>query len=335
MQPNYQISRQLRNDDSGFIATIELLLVAAVLLLGLLAGFTAVRDAVVSEISDLGGTMQDVNQSYSILGLAGHTGSTAGMDFVDGLDFCDSAEDPDGAADNCIRFNFPPYDEGITPPTSGLVTTFTFDGDATDGSPEGNMNDGTLEGDAMIVDGMLVLDGDGDFVSIDDSTDINIGTQPERSITLDFNTDDVTTRQVLYEEGAGVRGLVIYIDDGNLYVGGWNIPDGESGWDPTYISTPISPGTNSVALVLDGGATVEPGALTGYLNGNSFGSAPGSQLWSHSGDIGVGGINQTTIFHDGSQSSGAFFNGTIDNFNIFNDALNAAEVNSLLPPLGP
>lgn len=326
-----QISRRLRKDNGGFIATIELLFVSVVVLLGLLAGVGAIRDSVISEISDIGGSLQDLNHSYSVFGLVGHSGSTSGMDFTDSLDFCDSPEDGSGAADNCISFSLPPSNERIAAPRSGLVTEFGFEGDATDGSPEGTSNDGTLEGDAQIVDGMLVLDGDGDFVSIDDSSDINLGTHEERSITLDFTTTDVDTRQVLYEEGAGVRGLVVYIDDGNLYVGGWNVPDSESGWDPTFVSTPISPGTNSVALVLDGGPTLEPGALTGYLNGDSFGSAPGSQLWSHSGDIGIGGINQTTIFHDGTQASGAYFNGTIDNFNIFNDALSEAEVEALLP----
>ena len=326
------MSRQFRKDNRGFIATVELLLVTVVVLLGLLVGITSMRDAVVSEISDLGGTMQDLNQTYSVVGLNGHSGRSVGMDFLDERDFCDSAEDIAGGADNCIQFGLAPSNERIAPPIAGLVTAFNFDADTSDGSPEGISNNGTLQGDATIVNGMLVLDGNGDFVSINDSQDINIGTHPVRSITLDFTTNDVTTRQVLYEEGAGVRGLVVYLDNGELYVGGWNIPGSESGWAPTFLSTPVTAGvTNSVALVLDGGPTVQPGALTGYLNGSSFGSAPGSQLWSHPGNIGIGGINESTIFHDGGQASGAFFNGTIDNFNIFNSALDAAEVNALLP----
>ncbi len=327
-----QIVRQVRKETSGLIASMELLLVATVILLGMLTGMAAVRDSVVSEISDVGGSLQDLNQSYRIWGLVGHSGHSVGMGYQDGLDFCDSSGDPNRAADNCIEFNVPPTNEEMDPPRTGLVTEFSFDGIIDDTSPEGTENTGVLQGDAHLENGKLVLDGDGDFLAIGNSDDINLVTQDERTITLDFYTDDVDTRQVLYEEGASVRGLVIYIDDGNLYIGGWNIPDNESGWDPTFISTPISAGTtNSVALVLDGTPTEQPGALTGYLNGTSFGSAAGSQLWPHGGAIGLGAINGDTIFHDGTQSSGAYFNGCIDNFSIFNNALSGAEVESLVP----
>jgi len=77
-------------------------------------------------------------------------------------------------------------------------------------------------------------------------------------------------------------------------------PVSESGWTPTFISTPIVAGTDySVTLVLDGDSTVQPGALSGYLDGSLFGSADGSQLWSHGGGIGIGGTNGFTILHTG------------------------------------
>lgn len=325
-------TNRLRKDDSGGIATVELLLIATVLVIGLVAGMGASRDAILSELSDMGGAMQDLSQAYIVQGLVGHSSGSPGMDYQDDLDFCDSIEDVAGAADNCIVFDGLPSFERALPRIAGRVSLLTFDGDTNDTSNEGQNNDGTLVGDATIVDGVLELDGTGDFVAISDSDDINLGIQDERTIALDFIANDVSGRQVLYEEGAGVRGLVIYIDDGNLYVGGWNIPASESGWAPTYISTPITAGElNSVALVLDGTNTIQPGALTGYLNGTAFGTAPGSQLWSHSGNIGLGAINQTTIFHDGPQASGAFFNGSIDNFNLYNVPLSESEVQALVP----
>ncbi len=183
-----------------------------------------------------------------------------------------------------------------------------------------------MVGGATISGGELVLDGINDALNITNSNAINLQTHSERTITLDFNADTVSGRQVLYEEGASVRGLVIYIDNGLLYVGGWNIPSSESGWTPTYVSTPIAAGNwNTVSLVLDGTNTLQPNALTGYLNGTSFGSTHGSQLWPHGGGIGIGAINNETIFHNGVVGSGAHFQGRIDNVQLNNTALDECQ----------
>jgi len=52
----------------------------------------------------------------------------------------------------------------VDPGTDGLVASYTFDVDA--GDTTGNGHDGTLLGDATAMDGVLVLDGDGDAVAI-------------------------------------------------------------------------------------------------------------------------------------------------------------------------
>lgn len=105
------VAQKLWNDDAGFIISIELILIATIAVIGLITGLTAVRDAVTSELSDVAGAIQDLNQSYTFFGVEGHSGSTAGSDFVDALDFCDDADDVSGDADNCITFDVPPADE--------------------------------------------------------------------------------------------------------------------------------------------------------------------------------------------------------------------------------
>ena len=105
------VSKKLWNDDAGFIVSIELVLIATIAVIGLIAGLTAVRDGVVSELSDVAGSVQDLTQSYSYNGVVGHAASTAGSDFLDALDFCDSAEDTAGQADNCITFDAAPANE--------------------------------------------------------------------------------------------------------------------------------------------------------------------------------------------------------------------------------
>ena len=106
------IPAQLWNDDAGFIVSVELVLIATIAVIGLIAGMTAARDAVVSELSDVAGAVQDLNQSYTYTGVDGHSALTDGSDYVDATDFCDDAEDTPGQADNCIVFDVPAADEG-------------------------------------------------------------------------------------------------------------------------------------------------------------------------------------------------------------------------------
>lgn len=106
-----EILKSIWTDDAGFIVSIELILIATIMVIGLITGFAAVRDAVVSELSDVGGAIQDLNQSYSFNGVTGHSGSTAGSDFVDASDWCDDQDDIGGAADNCIVFTARPLQE--------------------------------------------------------------------------------------------------------------------------------------------------------------------------------------------------------------------------------
>lgn len=313
---------RLYDDTAGLAVTSELILIATIALIGLVAGSSALRDSVISELSDVAGAVQDLNGCYEINGLTGHSSSVAGMSFGDSTDHCDNSDDQAGVADNCIVFDDPPSNEmplSEVPPPGDLVAKLNFeDGNASDSSVLGNDNSGIEIGDPNFVGGAVELDGD-DAIFISNSSDINIGTHSNRTISLTFNADDVTSTQMLYEEGGTARGLNIYIDNGLLYIGGWNIPAGESGWTPTFISTPIMAGVDySATLVLDGGTTVQPGALSGYLDGALFGSADGSQLWSHGGGIGIGAANGRTILHSGNSSGSNFFSGTIEDFCTFN-----------------
>jgi hypothetical protein len=100
-----KLAKQLWNDEAGFVLSVELILIATILVIGLLAGLTAVRDSVVSELSDVAGAVQDVNQSYEFWGVTGHSGSTAGSQFLDDTDFADDDDDPTDAIDNCITID--------------------------------------------------------------------------------------------------------------------------------------------------------------------------------------------------------------------------------------
>lgn len=162
----------------------------------------------------------------------------------------------------------------------------------------------------------------GGEASITNHADFNLSTLGQRTIAMWFFAEDVDApgRQMLYEEGAGTRGLNIYIEDGRLYVGGWN--RAESNWSGTWLSTDAvqSGHWHHVALVLDGGAVVTEDAFRGYLDGVQFGSGEGSQLWGHSGDINVGNGGDTR-YPDGSGSATDPFIGYIDEFRAYTRVL--------------
>ena len=58
---------KLWNDEAGFVVSVELVLISTITVIGLMTGLTAVRDGVVSELSDTAGAVQDMNQSYTCL----------------------------------------------------------------------------------------------------------------------------------------------------------------------------------------------------------------------------------------------------------------------------
>lgn len=99
------VPSKIWNDDAGFVVSIELILIATIAVIGLITGYSAMRDGVVSELSDVAGAVQDLNQTYTFNGVRGHSGATDGSSFADALDFCDSTGQTAGQADNCILFD--------------------------------------------------------------------------------------------------------------------------------------------------------------------------------------------------------------------------------------
>lgn len=140
---------------------------------------------------------------------------------------------------------------------------------------------------ATAADGLLAFDG-GDVYAIDDTEDINLrDTYSGKTITAALVLgEDVSSRQVIFEEGGGVRGLSIYVEAGELVMTGWNLR--ESSWGPVSVRTRVEAGEAVVvSLVHDAVA----GTLTGLRDGVVFGVAEGvGELRRHGADIGLGGV---------------------------------------------
>ncbi|MDP6598971.1 MAG: choice-of-anchor Q domain-containing protein, partial [Candidatus Poribacteria bacterium] len=175
----------------------------------------------------------------------------------------------------------------------------------------------------------LKLDGVDDWVEIPNHNLINSGGPwANKTVTTVFRVDDasvVTRKQVIYGQGARTHGLNLYIHNGRLYVGGYNKEASENDWQGNWISTSVTSNTwYQAALVLRGGTdTVGEGGLELWLNGELVSTEPAAKLHGHTGGIGIGNANQSTVFHDGTGKQGTshLFRGLINGVAIYNTAL--------------
>ena len=225
--------------------------------------------------------------------------------------------------------------------TSNLVAHWGFQNASGNNVPDSAPADavadnGTLRGNASINrnvgfnGGALSLDGSSDYVSVNASGDLN-STAQKRTVGVSFYTNESSNRrQVIYEEGGGDRGLIVYVQGGNLRMGAWNIP--ESGWQGTFISKPVNTGQwYHATLVINGTSSIQNNVVVGYLNGSEFGRGRGSHLRAHGDPAGIGGANGLTRYQAGTTDvSGAnSFKGFIDEVKVFNRALTATDVSML------
>ena len=218
--------------------------------------------------------------------------------------------------------------------------------DQTDNSNDGFQND-TNSQPLFLTNQMnnrpaLSFDGSNDLIALNDTEDINIGgPYDKKTIYVAFRTStDVTSRQMLYEEGGGVRGLSIYILDGTLYIGGYNQIDDDGGaTTPWPASTPpftiniqrtVLPNTNYF-VVLQYDFEVDGvgfnGEVRGGLNGEALTAlAGGGRLFNHPDDIGIGATNGGTVYHDiSSSNTRSPFTGVISEVIVTNIVYNEAQ----------
>jgi hypothetical protein len=79
--------KQLWNDDAGYIISTEMLLIFVILVLGLIAGLGNLRMAIVNELTESAQALLALNQGYTISGLSGCSGTSAGSSASDSNGF--------------------------------------------------------------------------------------------------------------------------------------------------------------------------------------------------------------------------------------------------------
>lgn len=172
----------------------------------------------------------------------------------------------------------------------------------------------------------LDFDGVNDILTIANSAAINVGTQAQRVIAFNFETGaDVATRQVIFEEGAGINGLNAYIQGGQLFFGVYRA----NGAIASFASTAIAANTQYTASFDFDSVSNN---VRAYLDGAEFANQAGigAALPSHTGGIGLGGVNGSTRIA-GAVNVGAVssFQGKIGDFLLYNDTFSAADHGNL------
>jgi len=74
---------KLWKDEAGFVVSAELIFIATLLVIGLVTGWVAVRNAAVSELTEVALALANVDQSYSYTGLSNCASMTSGANVTD------------------------------------------------------------------------------------------------------------------------------------------------------------------------------------------------------------------------------------------------------------
>jgi Flp pilus assembly pilin Flp len=80
------------NDENGVIISAEMILVLSIVVIAVVAGLATLRDAIVTELADVGAAIGSQDQSFVYTGVVAHSAATAGSSFTDTPDFCDNLD---------------------------------------------------------------------------------------------------------------------------------------------------------------------------------------------------------------------------------------------------
>jgi len=75
--------KKMWSDDQGALIAMEFLFVATILVIGVVVGLTAVRNAVATELSELANAILALSQGYTVSGLSGCCSSVDGSSAQD------------------------------------------------------------------------------------------------------------------------------------------------------------------------------------------------------------------------------------------------------------
>lgn len=197
-------------------------------------------------------------------------------------------------------------------------------GTATDqlGLVTGTYTGNTAAGEPLIDDDNPSAALSGGWVDLGQANPITKTELTQRTVELWFRTPDVTTRQVLYDEGGNAREVILYVDDGMLYA----LAHDNSWPDDMLVSYPLSADTTYyVVVTID--ATGD--AMHLYVDGALVASdtkTGGDSMGVRAGALSIGRSNNQATYHDGKSRDLNPFGGLIDEVAIYGRALTPSEI---------
>ncbi len=195
------------------------------------------------------------------------------------------------------------------------------------GSPEIGMQPAALGVGAMR------LKGDGSGLQLEENQYSNKGASPPgRAVSFWFRADAPAApnqRQYLFSEGGAVRGYAVYLENGTLFAGGWDLPEN---WKGNWLSAPGITANEwyQVTLIVNGKASDKDKdkAFFFALNGKDMGHCFGKTFGSHE-PIYFGTPGKTIRFAEdpapNPQTTNHSFSGMMDEVEIFSQTLNKEE----------
>jgi len=195
-------------------------------------------------------------------------------------------------------------------PTDGLVSMWTFSGDADDGV---GGNDGVVYGDASVVDGVLVLDGDEDWVDIPFSSSLDFSGQPfSFSYWVKIDEDGLYTAGYIFSNyGGNYKGFKNYYSYNINDIGSVFFQDSTT-WESSNTDVLPFDTWENVVVVYD-----SAGRVNAYLNGELQDTSPSLVF-----DFG------TNLFRVGMTSWASTYclKGEVDDLMMFGKELSEDEV---------
>jgi hypothetical protein len=151
-----------------------------------------------------------------------------------------------------------------------------------------------------------------------------------RTVEVLFRIDDVNVssrRQVIFQEGNGATGLIVYVYAGRLYFGAYAAPL----WQGTWIEADrIQSGRwHHAAMVLDARKEMRPGSVRALLDGRLIDAGEGTQIVGNPGFFALGGAGLDVRFHDGGTTDEGpqhYLKGQVRELRIWNTARTTEEL---------
>ena len=167
------------------------------------------------------------------------------------------------------------------------------------------------------------FDGTDGEVRIGDNDGINTGAaKTDKTFELVFRADDVSGRQVLFDQGGTTNGFNLYLQNDELYFGAWT--------GNTFFSADTA--SSAVDILADTtyhvAGTWDNGELMLYLQGLLVDSTTASftSVAAHGDDGAIGGVHTNSRFHNGTAGDGLNFAGRIDEVALYNTVLSADQI---------